>query len=73
MQKDSRNLWVIVSAALTLGWASCVDATVQTERVTFRASLSTQNTFQHDSTESFDWVQWRNEVRLELKYRLLPP
>jgi hypothetical protein len=41
--------------------------------MTFRAGVSTQNTFQHGGIDSFDWVQWRNEVRFELKYRLTPP
>lgn len=55
-----------------IGSSGVGEATVQTEQMVFRAGVSTQSTFQHDSTQSIDWVQQRNEVRLELKYRLLP-
>ncbi|MGH7896439.1 MAG: DUF1302 family protein [Candidatus Binatia bacterium] len=33
--------------------------------------LSTQNTFQHNNADSFNWVQWRNEVRFDIKYDLI--
>ena len=36
------------------------------------ARMSTQNTFQHSGADSVEWVQWRNELRFDLKYDFLP-
>jgi Protein of unknown function (DUF1302) len=35
------------------------------------ARVSTQNTFQHNSAQSINWVQWRNEIRFDLRYDLI--
>ncbi|MEA2627261.1 MAG: hypothetical protein QOD06_3306, partial [Candidatus Binatota bacterium] len=37
-----------------------------------QARLGTQNTFQHEDLSGIDWVQWRNELRFDLKYELIP-
>ena len=42
------------------------------ERVEAQAELSVQNTFQHNSASSIEWVQERNEVKLGLRYFLVP-
>ena len=55
-----------------LGPKTTAWATVQTDRMVFRAGVAVQNTFHHDSFSSIDWVQQRNELRAELKYRLIP-
>jgi hypothetical protein len=36
------------------------------------ARMSTQNSFQHNGADNINWVQWRNELRFDLKYELLP-
>jgi len=42
------------------------------ERVEAQAELSVQNTFQHSNAASIEWVQERNEVKLGLRYFLVP-
>ena len=41
------------------------------QRGEISARASTQHTFQHNDTNSFNWVQWRNELRFDLKYALI--
>jgi len=41
------------------------------QRGEYTARMSTQNTFQHNDLNSIDWVQWRNELRFDLKYDLI--
>jgi hypothetical protein len=41
------------------------------ERIEAAAFLSTQSTAHHKSTEKIDWVQFRNEFRLDLRYYFL--
>jgi len=41
------------------------------QRGEIAARVSTQNTFQHNGTDSFNWVQWRNELRFDLKYDMI--
>src|ERR1700752_3965299 len=36
------------------------------------ARVGTQNTFQHNGDKSINWVQWRNELRFDLKYDFIP-
>ena len=42
------------------------------QRVEAAGFLTTQNTFHHDSVETFDWVQFRNEFRFDFRYFLWP-
>ncbi len=42
------------------------------QRGEIAARLSSQNSFQHNDTDSIQWVQWRNEMRFDLKYDLIP-
>jgi hypothetical protein len=64
----------LASTALALAWAAPAWATTyfDGQRGEIQARISTQNTFQHDGVDTFDWVQWRNEVRFDLKYDLIP-
>src|ERR1044072_1737965 len=41
------------------------------QRGEIAARISSQNSFQHNGTDSFNWVQWRNELRFDLKYDLI--
>jgi hypothetical protein len=41
------------------------------QRGDIAARMSTQNTFQHNGTDSINWVQWRNELRFDLRYDLI--
>ncbi len=41
------------------------------QRGEIAARMSTQNTFQHNDVNSINWVQWRNELRFDLKYDLI--
>jgi hypothetical protein len=43
------------------------------QRGELAARMATQNTFQHNDARSINWVQWRNEVRFDLKYDLIAP
>ncbi|MGH7858543.1 MAG: DUF1302 family protein, partial [Candidatus Binatia bacterium] len=73
MQRRRRlviGLWL--SLIGILGWGREAGATIQTDRFVFRAGLTGQGTFQHDSFSTIDAVQQRNELRTELKYRLIP-
>ena len=63
--------WLLV--AVCLGAAPSAEATRSFDRGEIQARLSAQHTFHHDGSESIDWVQWRNELRFDLKYQLLPP
>ena len=41
------------------------------DRGDIAARMSTQNTFQHNGASSINWVQWRNEIRFDLKYDII--
>lgn len=41
------------------------------QRGEIAARVSSQNTFQHNGADSINWVQWRNELRFDLKYDLI--
>ncbi len=41
------------------------------DRGDIAARVSTQNTFQHNGASSINWVQWRNEVRFDLRYDII--
>ncbi|MGH7858853.1 MAG: DUF1302 family protein, partial [Candidatus Binatia bacterium] len=64
-----------VLTLLTLLAATAAQATqyFHQQRGEIQARLSTQNTFQHNGTSAINWVQFRNEMRFDLKYQLLPP
>lgn len=42
------------------------------QRGEIAARVASQNSFQHNGSDSIQWVQWRNELRFDLKYALLP-
>jgi len=62
-----------VMAALA-GFVTSADATYisNDERVEAQAEVSVQNTFQHNDSNTIEWVQDRNEVKLGLRYFLVP-
>src|SRR5689334_23229998 len=41
------------------------------ERIETSAKIDIQNTFQHNGTDKIDWVQFRNEFRLDFRYYFL--
>jgi hypothetical protein len=41
------------------------------QRGEIAARISSQNSFHHDNADSVQWVQWRNEIRFDLKYDLI--
>jgi hypothetical protein len=43
------------------------------QRIEAAGFLTTQNTFQHNGSDSIDWVQWRNEFRFDFRYFLWQP
>jgi hypothetical protein len=45
--------------------------TFDNQRGDIAARVATQNTFQHNGPQDINWVQWRNEVRFDLRYDLL--
>ncbi len=47
-------------------------ATITGDNYEIQARISAQNSFQHDNTKSMQWVQERNEFRLDFKYDLVP-
>ncbi len=69
--------WMFAVASLTavalVTFAGTARATeyFDNQRGEIQARLSTQNTFQHDAVRNIDWVQWRNELRFDLKYELV--
>lgn len=62
----------IVTAAL-LGYSPWAQASqsFDNQRGDIAARMSTQNTFQHNNLDSINWVQWRNELRFDLRYDLI--
>jgi hypothetical protein len=60
-------------AAAILGVAPYANASqsFDNDRGELAARVSTQNTFQHNGDSSINWVQWRNEVRFDLKYDII--
>lgn len=59
--------WVFVNSAGSARASQFFD----NQRGEFSARVSSQNTFQHDNAKSINWVQWRNEVRADLRYDLI--
>ncbi|MGH7820385.1 MAG: hypothetical protein ACREQ9_11465, partial [Candidatus Binatia bacterium] len=47
-------------------------ATVESGPLEARARLAVRNAFHHDAAERFEWVQQRNELRFDARYRLIP-
>jgi hypothetical protein len=65
---------VVAMTAVALAWPTA--PAIATEyfngnRGEISARMSTQNSFQHNGASSMNWVQWRNELRFDLKYDLL--
>ena len=62
----------VVAAALMAstppGYAS---QSFDNQRGDIAARLSSQNTFQHNGSDSINWVQWRNEARVDLRYDII--
>ena len=65
-------LWVVAAALCGLVGSANATYISNDERIEAQAELSVQNTFQHDNTNSIEWVQERNEVKLGLRYFLVP-
>ena len=68
----SRRTEGFVILFLVVVLAASARATVSTERMEMQARVAVQNSFHHDSVEAIDWVQERNEFRLDLKYDAIP-
>ena len=66
-----RHLLLLVALTIALG-AGAARATISSDRYEIQARLSVQNSFQHNGVSSIDWVQERNELRLDVKYDLIP-
>ena len=67
---DGRSAaWVV---AVVLGVTTPVVATVEHGRSELRARAAVRNAFHHDGIDDAEWVQERNEIRLDFKYRLIP-
>jgi hypothetical protein len=66
--------WVLAaSAAAMLAVAPYAGASqsFDNDRGDIAARISMQNTFQHNGADSINWVQWRNEVRFDLRYDII--
>jgi hypothetical protein len=66
-----RFLVLLFALTIALG-AAAARATISSDRYEVQARLSVQNSFQHNGASSIDWVQERNELRLDVKYDLVP-
>src|SRR6266513_960002 len=66
-------LWGCAAVAGTIcsGPRAHASQSFDNQRGDLAARVGTQNTFQHNSTDSINWVQWRNEVRFDLRYDLI--
>ncbi|MGH7857395.1 MAG: DUF1302 family protein [Candidatus Binatia bacterium] len=58
---------LLATAATPRAWAK-----VESGPIEARARVAVRNAFHHDAAESFEWVQERNELRLDARYRLIP-
>ncbi|MGH7820325.1 MAG: hypothetical protein ACREQ9_11160, partial [Candidatus Binatia bacterium] len=75
MRRLRRRLSGLALILLLLVAAVAAEATTyfDEQRGEIQARLATQNTFQHNGTNAINWVQFRNEIRFDLKYQLIPP
>jgi hypothetical protein len=62
---------VVAAALLGSTPTALASQNFDNQRGEIAARVSTQNTFQHNNADSMQWVQWRNEVRFDLKYDLI--
>ena len=70
-----KGRWKVVAAIVALvGWMDSAQASYisNDERIEAQADLSVQGTFQHNDYHDIDPVQERNEVKLGLRYFLVP-
>jgi uncharacterized protein DUF1302 len=72
MRPPVRKTLRLVSAAILVIAVQSARATVSGDRYEMQARLVVQNTFHHNGVSAIDWVQERNEIRLDLKYDLVP-
>ena len=74
MKRIAKQLSRVALAMLVLAVAQPAYGTkyFDGQRGEIQARLATQNAFQHDGTQDYDWVQFRNEMRFDLKYNLIP-
>jgi hypothetical protein len=72
MTNQSR-VFLVVGTAAVLGFTSPAHSSqfFDNQRGELAARVATQNTFQHNDAQSINWVQWRNEVRFDLRYDLI--
>jgi len=66
-----RTIRGLLLGVLVIG-AQSAWATISGDRYEMQARLSVQNSFQHNGVSAIDWVQERNELRIDLKYDLVP-
>ncbi len=68
-------LWGCAAVAGTISFGPRAHATMSfdNQRGEIAGRIATQNTFQHNNSQSINWVQWRNEVRFDLSYNLVQP
>jgi hypothetical protein len=75
MRRHRRWLWLgscaVASAMIGNVPRAHASQYFDNQRGEIAARMSTQNTFQHNSADSINWVQWRNELRFDLKYDLI--
>ena len=67
------RFFLVVGTAAVLGFTSPAHSSqfFDNQRGELAARVATQNTFQHNDAQSINWVQWRNEVRFDLRYDLI--
>ena len=65
--------WCVVASAFGASAPTYAAQSFDDQRGELAARVATQNTFQHHDDHSINWVQWRNEVRFDLKYDLIAP
>jgi hypothetical protein len=66
-------LWgcAAVAATICFGPRAHASQSFDNQRGDLAARVGTQNTFQHNGDQNINWVQWRNEVRFDLRYDLI--
>jgi Protein of unknown function (DUF1302) len=62
---------IALAVLITLHPCAHASESFDQQRGELAARMSAQNTFQHDNAQSIDWVQWRNELRFDLRYDLI--
>lgn len=64
-------LWTVVCLVLFIGlasWPAAVSATIRVGNSEIQLAYEQQHTFQSNGGDDLEWVQWRNEIRVEYLY-----